>query len=266
MKSFWRSARVQAAGVTSGLLLGAAAIASEHSAENWPHWRGPHDNGSADVGTYPRAWDAERVLWKAPMPGKGCSTPVVWNRRVYLTAPVNGLDAALAFDWSGKALWQKTFGPETAGNHPNASGSNASAATDGRGLYVYFKSGALAALELDWGALHVTLHDAADGKLLWDCGGFDAEAKPNWPTVASVVVANDVAIVPFGRADQGQGRLHGIKVGANGNAPGGRRIWERERTGTFVPTPVVGNGGLAEVTDVDGASQKKRFYRVILGR
>jgi outer membrane protein assembly factor BamB len=65
---------------------------------NWPHWRGPGDNGSASQGSYPVKWDATNVLWKAPLPGKGCSTPVVWDRRIFLTAPVNGQDAALAFD------------------------------------------------------------------------------------------------------------------------------------------------------------------------
>src|SRR2546426_11677252 len=36
-----------------------------------------------------------------------------------------------------------------AGKHRNGSGSNASPATDGHAVFVYFKSGSLAALELD---------------------------------------------------------------------------------------------------------------------
>jgi len=83
------------------------------------------------------------------LPGKGCSTPAVWDRRIYLTAPTNGLDAALAFDWAGKPLWHTTLGPEQAGKHRKGSGSNASPATDGHAVFVYFKSGTLAALELD---------------------------------------------------------------------------------------------------------------------
>ena len=117
--------------------------------DNWPQWRGPLDNGSTAHGTYPVKWDSTNVLWKVPLPGKGCSTPAVWAKRIFLTAPVNGLDAALAFDWAGKPLWQQTFGQEEPGKNPNGSGSNPSPATDGQGVFVYFKSGTLAALELD---------------------------------------------------------------------------------------------------------------------
>jgi hypothetical protein len=49
--------------------------------DNWPHWRGPHDNGSTAQGTDPVKWDSTNVLWKVWLPGKGYSTPVVWDRR-----------------------------------------------------------------------------------------------------------------------------------------------------------------------------------------
>ena len=62
---------------------------------------------------------------------------------------MDGKDALLSFDWSGKEVWQKTFGPEDRGKHRNGSGCNASPTTDGEGVFVYFKSGTLAALELD---------------------------------------------------------------------------------------------------------------------
>src|SRR5580765_8144023 len=88
-------------------------------AADWPHWRGPHDNGSTQQGTYPVKWDATNVLWKTPLPGKGCSTPIIWDQHIFLTAPSNGLDAVLAFDWDGKPLWQTTLGPEHQGSHWN---------------------------------------------------------------------------------------------------------------------------------------------------
>jgi len=93
--------------------------------ENWPHWRGPRDEGSIEGGSYPVKWDADKVLWKAPLPGKGCSTPIVWKHQIYLTAPVEGVDGVLAFDWAGKEVWRKTFGKENSGKHRNGSGSNA---------------------------------------------------------------------------------------------------------------------------------------------
>jgi outer membrane protein assembly factor BamB len=295
---------------------------------NWPHWRGPEDCGSTKGASYPVKFDGDHTLWKAPLPGKGCSTPIVWEQRIYLTAPVNGSDAVLAFDWKGKGLWQRRFGPENAAKHRNGSGCNPSPATDGKGVFVYFKSGAFAAVDLDgkvrwqtnlveafgpdtlywdqgtspvltekfviitrmhqgeswvaafdkatgelrwkvprnyetlvegdhgystpvlirqqgreellvWGGEHVTLQDAADGKLIWACAGFHEDAKANWPTVASPVVAEEVVVVPFGRADRGLPRLYGIRLAGSGQSAAGQRIWKREDVGTFVPTPAV---------------------------
>lgn len=139
---------------------------------NWPRWRGPDDSGSTRLGTYPVQWDATNVLWKAPLPGKGCSTPIVWAEHIYLTAPIHGLDAVLAFDWQGKPLWQATLGPEEQGKHRNGSGSNPSPATDGRSVFVYFKSGMLAALDLDGRVRWETNLVAAFGPdtLYWDQG------------------------------------------------------------------------------------------------
>jgi len=104
---------------------------------------------------------------------------------------------------------------------------------------------------LVWGGQHVTLHDPADGKVLWSFGDdFNPESKPNWPSVASVVVADDITVVPFGRSDRGQPRLHGIKLGSNSDpAIKGARLWERKDTGTFVPTPALYKGRVYIVRD-----------------
>src|SRR5262249_24019936 len=137
------------------LLLSAPTMSRAADTANWPRWRGPHDNGSTESGSYPVKWDANTGLaWKVELPGKGCSTPIVWNKRIYLTAPAEGQDASLAFDWSGKLLWQKTLGAEHSGKNAHGSGSNPSPATDGHRIFVYFKSGDFAALDFD-------------GKILW---------------------------------------------------------------------------------------------------
>jgi outer membrane protein assembly factor BamB len=295
------------------------------------------DSGSIEGGQYPVKWTTNSALWKASLPGKGCSTPILWKHVIYLTAPVEGNDAVLAFDWNGKELWRKTFGKENTGKHRNGSGSNASPATDGEFLFVYFKSGTFAALDyngklrwktnlveafgpdtlywdhgsspvltekfvimtrmcqgeswiaafdkdtgaikwkvprnfktviegehgygtplllkcqaketlLVWGGEHVTLHAVADGKELWSDGEFSAEAGNNWPTVASPVVADDVAIIAYGRADRTIPKLYGIRVGCVAGK-GGERLWKREDVGTFVPTPAIYNGNVYILRD-----------------
>ncbi|MBW8036176.1 MAG: PQQ-binding-like beta-propeller repeat protein [Planctomycetes bacterium] len=122
---------------------------STASETNWPRWRGPGNNGSVTSGNYPVTWDPEKVLWKIDLPGKGFSTPVVWDKKIYLTTGAKGADTVLAFDWSGKPIWEKQLGPEAEGRHKNGSGSNPSATTDGSAVFVFFKSGNFAALALD---------------------------------------------------------------------------------------------------------------------
>jgi outer membrane protein assembly factor BamB len=156
---------------TAAALMASAALAETNT--NWPHWRGPRDNGSNESGSYPVQWDATtNVLWKAPLPGKGCSTPIVWNERIYVTAPAQGQDSLLAFDWSGQALWQTALGSERPGKNKNGSGSNPSPATDGTAIFTYFKSGTLAGVELDGKVRWQTnlLERYGKDTLYWDYG------------------------------------------------------------------------------------------------
>jgi outer membrane protein assembly factor BamB len=173
---------------------------------DWPRWRGPRDNGSSETGAYPVKWDATTNLsWKVDLPGKGCSTPVVCNRRIFLTTGVDGQDAAMALDWSGNLLWQTLLGPERPGKHRNGSGSNPSPATDGRSLLVYFKSGTLAALD-------------PDGKILWKTNVQERFGKDTffWDVGTSPVLTADdvvVAMMHHGESylaafDKTTGRLH----------------------------------------------------------
>ncbi|MEM7476154.1 MAG: PQQ-binding-like beta-propeller repeat protein [Planctomycetota bacterium] len=116
---------------------------------DWPSWRGPNDSGSITEGNFPRALDPTVAAWSAELPGKGCSTPIVWKNQILVTAPVDGKDALLSLDRSGKPQWRAIFDQETSGKHRNGSGCNASPITDGSGVFVYYKSGTLAAVNLD---------------------------------------------------------------------------------------------------------------------
>lgn len=116
---------------------------------DWSNWRGPTAHGSTTLGSYPSQLNEINLRWRAALPGKGCSTPIVLGQTIYLTAPARGKDSLLAIDWSGKETWRATFAQEIAGKHRNGSGSNASPVTDGQGIFVYFKSGTFAAVNLD---------------------------------------------------------------------------------------------------------------------
>ena len=123
------------------------AVAAE--IPDWRAWRGPLGNGSVEQGNYPVKFSADEYLWRTALPGKGWSTPILQGGLIYLTAPAEGQDALLCYDFHGTEKWRAVFGPENAGKHRNGSGSNASPATDGKGVFVFFKSGTLAAVDLD---------------------------------------------------------------------------------------------------------------------
>ena len=102
---------------------------------------------------------------------------------------------------------------------------------------------------LIWGGQHLTAHDADDGKIIWSCGNFNPDDTPLWPSAASPVISGEVAVVPCGRADRRQPRLHGIKMGGSGDVTETHRLWKRKDTGPFVPTPAEYKGRVYVVCD-----------------
>jgi outer membrane protein assembly factor BamB len=159
--------------------LSAAEPAGEKGAsDNWPAWRGPLASGVAPTANPPLTWDADgtNVRWKAAIPGRGHSTPIVWGNRAFLTtavpigpgrpprpstAPGNHDNlpvthrqqfVALAIDrQDGKILWQKALReavPHEQG-HRTASLASSSPVTDGEHLYILFGSFGLYCLDLD---------------------------------------------------------------------------------------------------------------------
>jgi outer membrane protein assembly factor BamB len=80
-------------GLSAGLppRLGSAALrvhATDTDPAHWPEWRGPYRSGMAR-GDAPTTWsDTKNVKWKAEIPGRGFSTPVIWGDRVFITTAV----------------------------------------------------------------------------------------------------------------------------------------------------------------------------------
>src|SRR5437870_2690803 len=89
------------------VLLSSASLAR---ADNWPSWRGPHQNGVCDERNLPLTWDATlNVRWKVPLPEPGNSTPAVWGDRVFLTQSLDKGKRRAVVCYArahGKKLWQ----------------------------------------------------------------------------------------------------------------------------------------------------------------
>ena len=71
-------------------------------AQEWPAFRGPDGQGHSSERGLPAEWsESKNVVWKAPVPGMGWSSPVVAGGRVWLTTAVDEGDIVLrvlAFD------------------------------------------------------------------------------------------------------------------------------------------------------------------------
>ena len=60
-------------------------------AANWPRFRGPASNPVSDSPGLPVRWSkTENVEWVADVPGVGWSSPVVWGKRIFMTAGTPG--------------------------------------------------------------------------------------------------------------------------------------------------------------------------------
>lgn len=194
--------------VVSGIFL---LTLSSLVAEDWPSWRGPSHAGSRAGEDYPTKWSPDSVAWKVDLPGKGASCPIVWKKRIYLTTPDNGVDVVLALDLDGKQIWKTKLGSETKPKHRKlGTSSNASPVTDGTGLFVYFKSGTFAALEMN-------------GKVRWKRNLVDefGPQKLYWDQGSSPIIMGDLVILP---------RMHaGDSWVAGFDKATGKIRWKQER-------------------------------------
>lgn len=155
------------------LLLGMLWVGAGARAENWPAWRGPHGNGVVPDREGPTSFAADR-MWKVKLEGRACSTPVVWEGKVFVTGLIGKNDGVQAFDLkTGKEVWRKELGAARLGRTQRiGSSANSSPLTDGRNLFVYFKSGTVASLTLQGKVEWRTSLDEVThpDKILWDRG------------------------------------------------------------------------------------------------
>ena len=156
--------------------LGALGIQA-FAGDNWPQFRGPNASGVSTNANLPDQWSAtENVAWKADLPGRSWSSPIVWGNRVFLTAVVNSgeseapkkglyfggerpLPSKSEHDWkvlcldlaTGKMQWEKTVyhgAPSTPIHLKNSYGAE-TPVTDGERVITLFGSVGLFAVTLD---------------------------------------------------------------------------------------------------------------------
>ncbi|MBX7166208.1 MAG: PQQ-like beta-propeller repeat protein [Pirellulales bacterium] len=127
------------------LLLFAGQVARS-AAEDWPCWRGPRGDGTSLEPNVPTTWSGtENVAWKVPIAGRGHSSPIIWQDRLFLVTCLEesqervlmGLDRR-----DGRELWRRTVvTAPLEEKHPLNSYASSTPATDGELVYVTFLEG-----------------------------------------------------------------------------------------------------------------------------
>jgi outer membrane protein assembly factor BamB len=122
-------------GVSTGLL-----------AENWPRWRGANLDGVSGEINVPAKWSkTDNVAWRFSLPGPGGATPVVWEDRIFVTAPQGNDLLLICVSIDGRELWRQTVtrgNREVRGDEGNS--CSPSPSTDGRHVWTFFTDGTLA--------------------------------------------------------------------------------------------------------------------------
>ena len=243
--------------LTSALALALTlALALAPQAADWAQFKGPNASGVSPEKNLPTEWSKDKgQKWKATLPARGVSSPVVFGDRLYVTCSSGIRDDRLhmlCFDANtGKQLWHRQF-QATGGTaaHPKSSMAANTPVADESGVYALFATGDLAAVD-------------ADGTLRWY-----RSLVGDYPTItnqvgmaSSPILVKDRLIVPMDNSGESFIAAVDTKYGKN--------VWKAERpreinwvtpivrtVGTATEVLFDGPGGL---TAYDASSGEKRW-------
>ena len=137
--------RISCAVVLMAMMADSGAFTAVAVAENWPAWRGPRGDGTSNEKDLATTWNGEsakNILWRVPIPGRGHSSPIVWEDRVLVTTCIEERTERLLLCLdrdTGKTLWtQIVLQGMLEGKRDFNSHASGTPATDGQRVYVTF--------------------------------------------------------------------------------------------------------------------------------
>ena len=249
------------------------------SLPDWPEFRGPTGQGIAEGATPPLEWSAEKnVTWKQAIPGIGWSSPVVYEKAIYLTTAL--LDAeenpsslrALRVDGeSGTIMWDVEVFPWSGSAQKQSKNSFASPTpivAEGK-VYVHFGPMGTACLDTKGAVIwrqtelaYDTPHGSGGspalfaGKLIYSCDDTkqpfvvaldEASGKVLWKTERSTEASKKFSFSTPLVIDDG-GVMRAVVPGSGYvgayDVADGREAWRLDYGEGFsvVPRPVLSHG------------------------
>ncbi len=256
-------------------------VSTPAQADNWTRFRGNDGTGIARGTGYPVDWSADKnIAWKTKLPGKGVSSPVVWDDRVFVSAcsgfREDRLHVLCLNFKTGEKLWERTL--NATGStvcHPDTDMAAPTPTVDAEGVYALFATGDLVSFDhqgnLRWyRALSQDYPNitnqvgAASSPLLWQnrlmipmdnsgdsfIAGLDTDTGEN---VWKVTRPKDVNwVTPLLREDGEQAQLLYQHDGAlvAYNPQDGMRLWDVALEGVgSIPSAVLGNDRIYVVAE-----------------
>lgn len=219
------------------VLAGLGMLTAAGSAqENWPQFRGPGARGVGVSERLPLAWSREsNVVWRAELPGRGWSSPIVWGDRIFVTTAVSegreeeprkGLYfggerpepppdrhhwRVVCLDWdTGRVRWstEVAAGRPPLPRHLKNSYASETPVTDGEHVYALFGSIGLFCLDMD-------------GKVVWEQPFQPRRMAHGWGTAASPVLYGDRVFVVRDNEEQSFVAAYDKRTG--------RELWRVDR-------------------------------------
>lgn len=203
------------------------------SAGDWPQWRGPNYDGSADASNLPTDFNkTDKVKWATTMPGPGAGTPAILGDKVFVSSssPSDGQLVALCIDRnSGKILWQENVSTKYKANgdgdairmDSKSNYASPSPVTDGERVVFFYGNGDLIAFK-------------PNGKKLWainlqkEHGDFSFQ----WTFSASPTLYEDALFLQILQRDKpanGRGKQGNKSYLLKMNPDTGKVIWKHIR-------------------------------------
>jgi len=242
----------------------------ESIANNWHQWRGPQADGVSRSAQPPIGWSEDKnIQWKVAIDGKGSSTPIIWDNKVFLLTAINTgkVDPSLprpeeqpkrVFNIThpnttykfvvlcldratGKEIWRRTATERIPheGHHGDNDFASASPTTDGKRLYCWFGSAGLYCYDLD-------------GKKLWERDLGKVQVGASLGEGCSPVVHDGKIVIVRDHARQSYIEVLDAKTGAT--------QWKKDRDepNAWATPRVIEHSGRTQV--ITAASNMVRSY------
>jgi outer membrane protein assembly factor BamB len=221
------------------ILLGLATTGA--FAGDWLQFRGPRCSSVSDEANVSSKLDTNSIAWKASIPGKGLSSPLVIGEKVFVTCssgPKQERLHVICFSAKdGKKLWERQYwATGRTVCHDKSNVAAPSPASDGKRIYAIFSSNDLVCLDLD-------------GNLVWLRGlTRDYPGASNALGMSSSLVVRDNTVIAM-LENEGDSFTMGL------DADTGVNRWKMSRPKTANWTsPVIHSSGVVVIQSSKGVT------------